>query len=385
TMIGTLIRGRVSVAGAAGNATKTALTIALRYAETRRQFARPGERQEVLLLDYLAHQRKLLPALAKTYALHFTQQELVAALHDSAETETETETVTETVTDDAERSRRELESRAAGIKAVTTWHATATIALCREACGGAGYLAENRLPALKADTDVFTTFEGDNTVLLQLVAKGLLTNFQVHFEELDTVGMTKFIAESVLDTVLERTAARPLIERLISAVSGTEESLTDRGWQLRAFRDRERHVLGGLARRLRRATEPDTDSFAIFNQAQDHVLRAGRVHVERILLEAFVSAVQDCADPASAALLDQVCELFALSSIESDLAWFLGHDRISAARARTVARLVNERCAALRPQAGLLVDALGVPESCVAAAIATGAEHKRQQEQAEHE
>src|SRR3712207_8557762 len=54
-----------------------------------------------------------------------------------------------------------------------------------EACGGAGYLQENRLPHLKADTDVFTTFEGDNTVLLQLVAKGLLTGYRDAFGSLD--------------------------------------------------------------------------------------------------------------------------------------------------------------------------------------------------------
>ena len=35
----------------------------------------------------------------------------------------------------------------------------------------------NRLGALRADTDVFTTFEGDNHILLQLVAKGLLTDY----------------------------------------------------------------------------------------------------------------------------------------------------------------------------------------------------------------
>jgi alkylation response protein AidB-like acyl-CoA dehydrogenase len=38
-----------------------------------------------------------------------------------------------------------------------------------------GYLCENRLADLKADTDVFTTFEENNTVLLQLVSKELLT------------------------------------------------------------------------------------------------------------------------------------------------------------------------------------------------------------------
>ena len=82
TMLGTLVRGRVSVAGARRRATKSALTIAVRYGEHRRQFDTPGADREVVMLDYLAHQRKLLPALATTYALHFAQTELVAALHE---------------------------------------------------------------------------------------------------------------------------------------------------------------------------------------------------------------------------------------------------------------------------------------------------------------
>ena len=67
TMLGTLIQGRISVAGGAGSATKVALRIALHYAERRTQFTAPGRDGEVLLLDYLSHQRKLLPALAKSY------------------------------------------------------------------------------------------------------------------------------------------------------------------------------------------------------------------------------------------------------------------------------------------------------------------------------
>jgi hypothetical protein len=42
------------------------------------------------------------------------------------------------------------------------------------------------LIALKADTDVFTTFEGDNHVLTQLVAKELLTAYAD-----DIKGMTR--------------------------------------------------------------------------------------------------------------------------------------------------------------------------------------------------
>ncbi|MEJ2852006.1 MULTISPECIES: acyl-CoA dehydrogenase family protein [unclassified Saccharothrix] len=348
TMLGTLVRGRISVAGGAGSATKKALSIAVRYAERRRQFSRPDTGEEVVVLDYLAHQRRLLPALATTYALHFAQEELVSALHD--------------VSDD--RAQRELESRAAGLKAVATWHATATIQACREACGGAGYLSENLLAGLKADTDVFTTFEGDNTVLLQLVAKGLLTSYRDHVGDLDPWGMARFVADQAVNVVIERTAARAIIDRL---VSGSSDALLDRGWQVRQFEDRERHVLEGLARRLRRAT-PD-NAFEVFNAAQDHVLHAARAHVDRVVLEAFVAAVDRCADASVRELLDRVCDLYALSVIEADRAWFLEHGRLTPARAKAVTQAVNDLCRLLRPDARRLVDAFGVPESWLGAPI----------------
>src|SRR5436305_5182487 len=134
-MLGTLIRGRVSVAGSAASAAKRALTIAVRYADTRRQFNRPGDAREVVLLDYQTHQRKLLPALATTYALHFAQENLTATLDEL-----------QSAAEPDERRQRELESHAAGVKALSTWHTTATIQTCRDACGGAGYLAENLPP-----------------------------------------------------------------------------------------------------------------------------------------------------------------------------------------------------------------------------------------------
>src|SRR3989440_8479535 len=76
TMLGTLVSGRVSVAGAALSATKLALAIAIHYGSTRRQFRAPGRDEEVILLDYLHHQRRLLPPLATTYALHLRPESL---------------------------------------------------------------------------------------------------------------------------------------------------------------------------------------------------------------------------------------------------------------------------------------------------------------------
>jgi acyl-CoA oxidase len=381
TMLGALVRGRVSVSGSAVGAASLAQTIAVRYGEARRQFAAPGGEEEIVVLDYLAHQRKLLPGLARTYALRFAQNELVEMLHDI-------QTTREAGGEIDEKRQRELESRAAGTKALTTWHATATIQACREACGGQGYLSENRLGQLRADTDVFTTFEGDNTVLLQLVAKGLISGYADDFGNLDTLGTVRFVADQVLDTVAERTSLRQLAERLRAVGPGREEDdVLDRSWQVKLLDDREEHTLDGLVRRLRPAREKGISverQFAIFNNAQDHLLRAARSHLDGLVLDAFVRGVEAAVDPSARALLSKVCDLFALSLIEEDKGWFLEHGRISAARAKTVTAEVNRLCQELRPHARALVDAFGIPEEWIGAPIATGAEDRRQEEARAH-
>ncbi|MGH8939382.1 MAG: acyl-CoA dehydrogenase, partial [Actinomycetes bacterium] len=342
TMLGALVRGRVSVGGAAASAAQVGLAIAVTYAGSRRQFVRPGSTDEVTVLDYLAHQRKLLPRLATSYALNFAQAALVADLHD----------VQTGGTDDDER-QRELEARAAGMKALSTWHATTTIQTCREACGGAGYLSANRLVQLKSDSDVFTTFEGDNTVLLQLVAKAMLTSYRDHFGELDTLGTVRFLADQVVEQVLERTAARGLVDRLAAAAPGRDDdaALLDRDWQASLFRWREDHVTSGLARRLRRAGAGD--AFDAVNRAQEHMLRAATAHLHRHVLEAFADAIASCRDGDVAALLGRVCDLYVLAEVEADRGWFLEHGRLTPGTAKAVTRLVDDLCRQLRPDAVL--------------------------------
>ena len=361
TMLGTLIQGRVSVGGASISATKSALTIAVRHALRRRQFGPPDSDEEVLLLDYRVHQRRLLPALAKTYALHFAQGDLVAELDRVFGGNVEDE-----------EARRQLETRAAGIKAIATWHATATIQECREACGGAGYMSENRLGELKADTDVFTTFEGDNTILLQLVAKSLLTGYRDHFGELDPLGTVGFVASQVWETVVERTAVRELVQRLSDdLVPGREREgdLGDREYHLGLFRWREEHLISTAARRLKRGIDDGLDPFVVFNAAQDHVLETARAHVDRIVLESFAAAIERCEDRDHATLLERVCDLYSLSVIERERAWYQEHGRISSTRAKAVIRAVNDRCEEVRPFAFDLVDAFGIPDAVLAAPI----------------
>ncbi len=359
TMLGTLVRGRISIAAGGGVVARKALSIATRYAVARRQFSAPGHDGEVLLIDYLAHQRKLLPAIATSYAMMFAQNELterLQELHEAPEKDQE--------------AQRELETRAAGMKAMSTRFGNDTAQMCREACGGAGYMAENGLTVLRQDADVFATFEGDNTVLLQLVAKGLLTNYKEMFGDLDMRGMVQFAARSFGGAVIERTAARPLIDRLVAAAArrSEDDTLLDRGWHLAMFEDRERHVLETLAGRLRKASK-DEDSFEAFNSSQDHVLLAARTHMDRVILEAFVAGVEACSDPVAKDRLERLCDLHVLCSLEADSGWFQQHNRMSATRAKAITAQLNELCRQLRPDAIALVEGMGIPEEWLGSAM----------------
>ncbi len=352
TMLGTLIRGRVTVGGSAAAAGRVALDIATRYALQRKQFSAPGDEGEVLIMDYLAHQRRLFPLIARSYALQFAQNELVAKLHDLQTADSP----------DAEE-QRELESRAAGLKAANTWHTSAAIQEAREACGGAGYLAENRLIALRADTDVFTTFEGDNHVLTQLVAKELLTAYADDIKGMSPVEWVRFAANFAGDRVLKRTAAETIMQTILDSRQDNEEegSLFNRGTQVQMFEDREEYLLSSVARRLQRKSK-EMSAFDAFNAVQDHVLHTAKAHIDRIVLEAFVAGIDACEDDEARTILGMVCDLYALSVIEDDKAWFIEHRFLSTERAKAVTRGINQRCRDLRPHAELLVDGFGIPE-----------------------
>src|SRR5690606_12913276 len=269
TMLGTLVRGRITVGGSAGAAARVALSIATRYAEKRRQFDAPGRDGEVPIMDYLVHQRRLLPLIARSYALGFAQNELLTTMHRLQSTSLQELDAQE---------QRELEGRAAGLKVANTWHASQAIQECREACGGAGYIAENRLTALRAVVDVFTTFEGDNHALTQLVAKELLTAYADEVQGMSPVEWMRFAATTISDIVKKRTAAQQIIQTIVDTRQDNEEdgSLFNRGTQVTMFEDREQYLLSTAARRLQAAMKREDNPFDAFNFVQDHVLHAAR-------------------------------------------------------------------------------------------------------------
>jgi acyl-CoA oxidase len=343
TMLGTLVAGRISIAAAAASAAKSGLTIAIRYTDRRRQFGPAGE-PEVPVLDYLTLQRSLLPRLATTYALHFALRDLVTRYGA-----------------DPEGDPREIEVLAAGIKAYSSRHTVATLQACREACGGQGYLAENRLGPLLEDTDIFTTFEGANAVLEQLVTKGLLTDYKESFGELRLWGVVRLLA----GRASSRLGRNPIVTRRTDP-----EHLRDPDFHSAAFEFREERLLGTVARRLKHRIDRREDSFAALNETQDHFLHLARAHIERVLLERFQEGVEACPDDAARRSLRSLYQLFALSRLEADRAWFLESGYMEPSKSKAIRGQVNELCRAVRPAAVALADAFGIPDPVLGAPIA---------------
>lgn len=376
TMLGALVQGRVSLDGAATIASSLAMYIAVTYGNQRRQFDSGAGTDEIVLLDYGKHQRRLLPLLAQNYAQYFAHDELLRTFDGvfSGKADTPVE-------------RENLETLAAALKPLSTWNALNTIQEAREACGGSGFMAENRLVGLRSDLDVYVTFEGDNNVLLQLVGKRLLGDFAKQFKGADAATLAKFAVGQTAGKVFHGAGLRSLGQTVADFGS------TARSVELGLRAEQQHELLAGrveqmvadIAGALRPASKlPAAEAAALFNAHQAELIEAARAHGELLQWEAFSDAVKATRDDGTRQVLTWLRDLFGLHLIEKHLAWHLINGRLSTQRGAAVSKYIDRLCARLRPHAQDLVDAFGLAPEHVRAPIASGIERKRQDEARAH-
>ena len=341
TMLGTLVGGRIGIPRSALAAAKSGLAITIKYSDQRKQFGPEGG-AEVAILNYRMHQRRLLPPLAKTYAVHFALQYVTKRFMHKKESE-----------------MQEIEALAAGMKAYSTWSTTAILQECREACGGKGYLSENRIDALKNDTDIYTTFEGDNTVLMQLVAKNRLSEFRKTFGEM---GIFNYVYENAVKAITEK---NPIATRKTDV-----EHLLDGQFHLQAFEHRERTILASAAKRLKKLIESGLEAYDAFNVVQHQMIDVAQAYLDRVVLEQFQLAITTVEESEAKNILTKLAQLYALSQIENYKSWYLEDGYMEAVKTKAVRKMVNQLCWDIRPSAVALVDAFAIPDSCLAAPIA---------------
>ncbi|WP_018298062.1 acyl-CoA dehydrogenase family protein [Corynebacterium lubricantis] len=363
TMLSTLIRGRVGVGAAAGAATRTSLDIAVRYALRRRQFeGAPGK--EKTLMEHRSHRLRLLVPLSRTYALAALQNKVTDRLDAHYANIANGRYNLMDPTEEQSIQQRELESWASGVKVISSAHATATIQECREACGGAGYMSENKLTTFKDDSDIFTTFEGDNTVLIQMVTKEMLTAYGRDMADLTPRDIVRYGIDEVSDLLRRRSGVSVTIQGLVDRVSKRDEnSLFDSGYQVTLLEERSQNLLKSLVRRIQSARKLDPVAAAeVVDKAQDHMIAAGYARMDSLALQALVEAEERLEEGSEARkVLEQVRDLFALSTISEHGGWYQEQNILPAGRLKATRAAINDIVDSLGPWADVLVDGFGIP------------------------
>ena len=338
TMLGTLVGGRICVAKGALAGARFGLAIAVRYALRRRQFNDAQRMQEDLIMDYPSHQMRLLPSVAGSYVYHRALERLLADYHG----------------DEGEDTRR-LEAQVAGIKAVVTEFSDRCLQECREACGGKGYLLENRIGGLKNDVDIFTTFEGDNTVLLQLAAKGRLTDFRAEFNADDFIGVLRLLGSQ--------------LGKRLSAINPAYTQKTDRehlynpAFHLHALNYRTDRLTYTLASRIRDYIKQGMPSYQAFLKVQSHLIELGRAYSHLLAYSLYREYAETVTDEKYRLLLDRLGTLHALSTIRNDAEWYLEQGYIGRTKSKAIRGRVERLASELRPHAKALVEGFGIPET----------------------
>ncbi|KAF2490984.1 acyl-CoA oxidase [Lophium mytilinum] len=354
---GTLTWVRSHIVLQSGSVLARGVTIATRYCAIRRQFqdrdAPQSEKGETAVLNYTMVQVRLLPLLAATFALHFTGQGMMRfyaesqkKIHGNANAASADRGAGPEETHAGSDSLADLHAASCGLKSLASSIAAEGLEVCRRACGGHGYSSFSGIGPWYADYLPTTTWEGDNYMLSQQVARYLLKSARsVKKGEKPTNDTTQILTEFLARS--DMGAAFDIIgkdEDLVAAFAWRTAYLTFEAYK---HRDEEKKA---------------------WNDLLVDFYRLSKAHSQYLVVKNFYEALQsssttDALDEETRTVLHKLFRLFALNTLEQESSEFYQSGattvrQIILARTNTVMKLLKE----IRPHAVRLVDSWDFPD-----------------------
>ncbi|XP_072262988.1 peroxisomal acyl-coenzyme A oxidase 3 [Pyxicephalus adspersus] len=356
--LGTLSSGRVSIIGMTVVNLKLVVSIAIRFSATRRQFG-PTEKEEIPVLEYQLQQWRLIPYLAAAYALDYFSKSFFMNLIELQ--------IGILMKDRSPRQAelgKEIHALSCAGKPLASWTAQHGAQECREACGGHGFLAINRLGDIRNDNDPNCTYEGDNNVLLQQTSNYLLGLFHSIREDNipceSPLGSTHFLND--FKTILShKFTARTARECLDCTVP------------LAAYKWLVCYLLRESNQKLQQERQKATNDFDARNNSQVYYCRSlALAFIEHTILQRYYDYTHDTSTPASLQpVLRKLCTLYGLWSLSKHMAvLYQGGYFTGELPGKIIQDAVLELCAELKDDAVSLVDAIAPPDFILNSPIA---------------
>lgn len=299
-------QGKLCMSAGAVGLTRTALTIAVRYAHTRQTTGLLSGRS-VPLFDHGSHRTRLLDALADTYALTLLHRDVL-----------------DRWVRGGAAGRADNDRLVAIAKAWITWQGRAVAVECRERCGAQGLLPFNGIAELPDFYTAGITAEGDNLVIWVKAAGELLGR------DLPAPSATAPAGHRLDDA------------EFLQALLGDVEYI----WHRRA-----------RARWLQVSATTPLDRW---NAAAGPALEMTDAHAQRQAGRSLLSAATRSGHDQARALLLCVHRLFALRRLARHAGDLLAEGRITADHVRELPDAAEAAMAELAPHALTLVDALAI-------------------------
>lgn len=354
---GTLTWVRSTIVLQSGGVLARGVTIATRYAAVRRQFQDRDSKEDTgenQVLNYTMVQVRLLPLLAATFALHFTGRGMMALYQENqkkmaADAGKAGDTSRGPSPEELFPSTdllADLHATSCGLKALASTTAAEGLEVCRRACGGHGYSSFSGIGSWYADYLPTTTWEGDNYMLTQQVARYLLKTARSVLKgqpsENDTTRIFRYFLER-----RDMGAAFDVLGRdedVVAAFAWRTSFLT---FEALKHRDEEKNS---------------------WNSLLVDFWRLSTAHSQYLIVKNFYEALRSKSiaselDPETITLMHKLFRLHALHTLEREASEFFSSSavtvrQIQLARTKAVMKLLEE----IRPHAVRLVDAWHFPD-----------------------
>ncbi|EME44414.1 hypothetical protein DOTSEDRAFT_44640 [Dothistroma septosporum NZE10] len=357
---GTLTWVRSTIVLQSGSVLARGVTIATRYLAVRRQFqdrdAPEWQKGENQTLNYTMVQIRLLPLLATCFALHYTgkgmmalyeanQKKMSASKRSVGQEQTirgagpeETQSGSDLLAD--------LHGTSCGLKSLCSHTAVEGLEMCRRAMGGHGYSAFSGVGHWFLDYAPTATWEGDNYMLTQQVARYLLKSARTVLKGNEPNNDTTEILAYYLK--------RQDVGAAFDILGKDEDIVAAYAWRSAYF------TFEALKQR--------DELKQSWNSLLVQFWKLSRAHSQYLVVKNFYetlhsSEIGQQLDPETLALQHKLFRLYALFTLESESSEFFTSSactvaQIRLARTKAVMQLLEE----IRPHAIRLVDSWDFPD-----------------------